>query len=339
MPEEPKLIRPLRLGPVALTNNLVLAPMHKRTHLAFRLIARRAGAALAHTEMATPEDLLGGGGPRKGGNILASDDEDHPLSVQLLPRDPGPLAECIALLAERGPADLVDLNFACPSHRVVGCGRGASFLREPERAIPLVETAVRASRLPVTVKLRHGFTDSEDHQGRAMELAQGAIAAGAVGIVLHARTAVQLYLGRADWAMIARWAEALPAPVIGSGDLRTPEAVLAMLRETRAAGASLARGTVGAPWIFRQILELAARGSYEAVTPEERGRFLLEHYEGLVRQYGEQIGLRLFCQVGRMYARAIPGAAEARVAIQEARGREDFHEIVERWFRTCEPRP
>jgi len=340
------LIRPVRLGQIALAGNLVLAPMHHRTHLAMRLMARRAGAALAHTEMATPEDLLGRSGPRKGGNLLATSPEDRPLGVQILPREHGPLAEAIALLAERRAGDLVDLNFACPSHRVAGSGRGAAMLLEPEEAVRLVETAVRAGArhgvarqgqgeagsLPVTLKMRCGYTDSADHRDRAMELARGAVAAGAVAITLHARTAVQQYHGQADWTVIRRWAEQLPVPVFGSGDLRSPEAVIEMLRLTGCAGASLARGAVGAPWIFRQTMELAASGSYAPVTPAERARALLEHYEGLVIQYGPQGGLRMFCQVGRMYARGIAGAAEARVAIQNARSRDDILRIVERWF-------
>lgn len=325
-------MRPVRLGPLALAGNLVLAPMHKRTHLAFRLLARRAGAALTHTEMATPEDLLGGGGPGKGRNLLAADDEDRPLGVQLLARDAGPLTEAIGLVAERGIADLVDLNFACPSRRVAGSGRGASYLRRPEEAVALTERAVRASALPVTLKLRLGFTDSEEDRGRAMDLALGAVAAGAVGVTLHARSAVQQYHGRAEWETIARWAEALSVPVFGSGDLRSPEAVLAMLRETRCAGASIARGAVGAPWIFRQVKELGSRGSYGPVTMAERRRAFLDHFEGLLRQYGPVGGVKMMAQIGRMYTRGIAGAPEARVAIQNARGADAFQRIADRWF-------
>lgn len=333
MAPDAALIHPVNLGPVALANNLALAAMHKRTHLALRLLARRAGAALAHTEMATPEELLGFETPAKPRHILASAPEDHPLCVQILPKTAGPLAEAVAMLAERGPADIVDLNFACPSKRVAGSGRGASFIQEPEKALPLVETAVRASRLPVTVKLRHGWTDSEDHRDRALELARGAAAAGVAGITLHARSAIQQYHGKADWTIIRQWAEMLPVPVFGSGDLRTPEAVVAMLRETGCAGASIARGAVGAPWIFRQVIELAGGGAYRPVSPEERARTFLEHYEGLVQQYGAWVGLRLMRQIGAMYIRGMPGAAEARVAMQQSRGREDIERIAERWLR------
>jgi nifR3 family TIM-barrel protein len=328
----PAPVRPVRLGPLALAGNLVLAPMHKRTHLAMRLLARRAGASLAHTEMATPEDLLGRAGPRKGHNLLASEPEDRPLGVQLLPRDAGPLAEAVALVAARGIADLIDLNFACPSKRAVRSGRGADFLRRPQDAVALVEVAVRASALAVTLKLRLGFTDSDDDRARAADLARGAAGAGAVAITLHARSAVQQYAGRADWPTIARWTETLPIPVFGSGDLRSPEAVLAMLRETACAGASIARGAVGAPWIFRQVLELAARGSWDPVTTDERRRAFLDHFEGLVRQYGPEGGVRMMAQVGRMYTRGIAGAPEARVAIQNARSAADFARIAARWF-------
>jgi nifR3 family TIM-barrel protein len=325
-------LRPVQLGPLHLAGNLVLAPMHKRTHLAFRLLARRAGAALTHTEMATPEDLLGAGGPRKGGNLLAAAPEDRPLGIQVLPRDPGPLQEAVALLAERAAGDLVDLNFACPSRRVVRGDRGAAMLKDPDRAVRLVETAVRAGRLPVTLKMRYGYTDSALDLQRAMEVARESVAAGAVAVTLHARTATQQYHGRADWTVIRRWVEMLPVPVFGSGDLRTPEAVLAMLGETGAAGASIARGAVGAPWIFRQVRELAETGAYRAVTMAERARALLGHYDGLVAQYGPRSGLRMICQVGRMYTRGIADAAAARVAIQNATSREDLERIVERWF-------
>lgn len=318
---------------MALGNNLALAAMHKRTHLALRLIARRFGAGLAHTEMATPEDLLGAYVPHKGGNILASTPEDRPLSVQILPESPGPLAEAVAMVAARGTADFIDLNFACPSSRVAGSGRGASFLQDPEKAVRLVETAVRASHLPVTIKVRHGWTGSEDHRERALDLARGAAAAGIAGVILHARSAVQQYRGPAEWPTIRQWAELLPVPVFGSGDLRNPEAVLAMLRQTGCAGAALARGAVGAPWIFRQVIELDATGAYRQVTAEERARTFIAHYEGLVRQYGPQAGLRYMCNIGRMYTRGLHGATDARSAIQKARSPEDLRRVVETYFR------
>jgi tRNA-dihydrouridine synthase B len=333
MTEGEQLIRPMPLGSLTLANNLSLAPMHKRTHLGFRLLARRQGATLTHTEMATPEDLLGECGPRKGLNILATCPEDRPLGVQIVPRDPGPLAEAVAMVAERGGADIFDLNFACPSSRVAGGGRGAAFLRDPEAGVRLVETAVRASTVPVKVKLRHGYTDLPKDREWALELARGSVAAGAVAVTLHARSAEQQYHGRADWDVIRQWTELLPVPVIGSGDLRSPEAVLEMLRHTRCAGASIARGAVGAPWIFREVLELAATGSYRPVTMNERRTAILQHYEGLVTQYGPTIGLRMITQVGLMYTRNIGSAAEARLALQASRTDEEFRGVVDRFFK------
>ena len=333
MTESANLIHPVALGPLAVAGNLVLAPMHKRTHLPFRLLCRREGAALTHTEMATPRELLGRIGQRKAENLLASDPADRPLGVQILPREADPLAETVAMVAARGTADLVDLNFACPSRRVAGrSGRGAAFLRDPDAAVRLVEAAVAASPLPVTVKLRHGYTNSAEDRRLALDLARGAAGAGVAGVTLHARSAGQRYQGRADWTTIAEWTDALPVPVFGSGDLRTPEAVLAMLRETGCAGASIARGAFGTPWIFRQVLELAETGTYRPVTPPERGRVFLEHYEGLVRQYGEVVGLRYIRQIGRVYARDIPRAAEARAAIQNARNDGDIRRVAEKWF-------
>jgi len=329
------LVHPLQLGPVSLAGNLTLAPMHRRSSLAFRLIARQFGAALTHSEMATPEELLQwerhrGGNRRKGGNLLASVPEDRPLGVQILPHHGSPLEEAVAMVAALKAGDLVDLNFACPSKRVAGEGCGAVYLRDPEPAVRFVETAVRAGPLPVTVKMRYGYTDSEEDRGLALELARGAIAAGAVAVTLHARTAEDRYDRRADWRIIAEWVAALPAPVLGCGDLMTPEAVVEMLRQTRCAGVSIARGATGTPWIFRQARELAETGSYRPVTLEERGRVFVDHYAALLRQYGEADALRYMQHVGSMYARDIPGA---HAAIRKARGMEDFQSIAEKWFR------
>ncbi|MFO8012983.1 MAG: tRNA-dihydrouridine synthase [Phycisphaerae bacterium] len=332
-PAEAALVRPVRIGPLRLANNLVLAPMHKRTHLAFRLLCRREGAALAHTEMATPQELLGREGPRKAENLLATCPQDRPLGVQVAPRDAGPLADAVRLVAERGTADLVDLNFACPSRRIAGrSGRGAALLRRPREAVRLVAAAVAASDLPVTLKLRLGYTGSEEDRAMALDVAHGAVDAGAAAVTVHGRTARQGYRPSADWDTIAAWAASLPVPVFGSGDLWTPEAVLAMLRQTGCAGASLARGAFGAPWIFRQTRRLAETGRYEAVSREERGRTFLEHYDRLVEQYGEETALKFIRQIGRVYARAFPGAPETRAAIQDARTGAALRRAVETGF-------
>jgi nifR3 family TIM-barrel protein len=283
--------------------------------------------------MATPRELLGHEGERKAENLLAADLADRPLGVQILPRQADLLIEAVAMVAARPAADLVDLNFACPSRRVAGRSkRGAAFLRDPDAAVRLVEAAVGASDLPVTVKLRHGYTNAAEDRRLALDLARGAAQAGAVAVTVHARSAAQKYTHRADWTIIAEWAEALPVPVFGSGDLKTPEAVLAMLRETGCEGASMARGAFGTPWIFRQVLELAETGTYRPVTSAERGRVFLEHYDALVAQYGEVVGLRYIRQIGRVYARDIPGAAEARARIQHARCGDDIRRVAEKWF-------
>jgi tRNA-dihydrouridine synthase B len=328
-PGEEALVRPVGLGPIHLPANLVLAPMHRHTHRIFRLLCRRSGAALAHTEMLTPEEVLDATG-RKTVNVLASSPEDRPLGVQLLPREPDLLAEAIARLAAIGTVDLVDLNFACPSRRVVATDRGGAMLRRPDPAVRLVETAVQASPLPVTAKFRLGWSDCDEDRDLALDIACRAAEAGAVAVTLHARSVMQGYRGRADWRAIGRWAARLAVPVLGSGDLRSPDAVLAMLRESGCAGASLARGALGAPWIFRQTMDLAAGGAYDPVTTDERRETLLAHFAGLAEQYGEAAALSLMRQEGQYYARGMKGARALRVAIQAGRDAADFYDAVAR---------
>ena len=388
------LLCPVRIGRMTVARNLFLAPMHEHTHLALRLLCRRQGAALAWTEMVTPEDLLAppsaeelrlhpesarpGALWRKAENILRTTPEDRPLGVQLLPLEPGPTADAVAMLAARGTADLVDLNFACPSERVVASGRGGGMLRNPKTAAHIVAAAVAAGgktqvepsrggspnpprerlgdgredparaagtetrraelrcgtgRMPVTLKMRLGFSQTAAAREQALGLAREAAGIGIAGLALHARAVDQGYGGRADWAAIAEWTEALaPLPVFGSGDLRFPEAVLAMLRETGCAGASIARGALGAPWIFRQTIDLAARGSYEPATLRERRETVLAHFAGLAEQYGERAAVKFMHRFATYYAKGFVGAAAARAAFQSVRTPEAFREAVEKWF-------
>lgn len=328
MSPDDRLVRPLALGPLRLPTNLVLAPMHGHTHRALRLLARREGAALAHTEMLTPEEVLHGA--RKAAGAIEPSAADRPLAVQFLPCDPGALAEAVAEVAARGAADAVDLNFACPSGRARRSGRGGAMLRRPDDAARLVEAAARAGPLPVTIKMRLGFTDTAEDRSSALGLARQAAEAGAAAVTLHARSVVQGYRGRADWAAVAEWAADLKVPVLGSGDLRSPEAVLAMLRQTGCAGAAIARGALGTPWIFRQVLDLAACGRYGPVGMRERRRALLDHFDGLRQEVGEAAALRLMRRMGGYYVRSLPHAAEARAAFQAARTVEAFRAAVAR---------
>ncbi len=325
------LIRPLRLGPVRLRSNLVLGAMHRHSHRALRLLCRRHGASLAHTEMVTPEAILHDAGRRD--ELLATPPQDRPLGVQLAPGDAAALAEAVARVAVPGAADLVDLNFGCPGQRTVQAGRGGALLGKPDEAVELVRAAVGASALPVTVKLRLGLADRPADRASALALARGAAEAGAAGITLHARTVGQGYRGRADWAAIGRWADELPVPVIGSGDLRSPEAVLAMLAETGCAGAWIARGALGAPWIFRQVRQLAADGRYAPATLAERRDALLEHFDGLVEEFGEETATVLVRRQAPYYARGLPGAAQVRATLQSARTAGEFRRTVEECFR------
>jgi tRNA-dihydrouridine synthase len=211
------------------------------------------------------------------------------------------------------------------------------MLRRPDPAVRCVEAAVGASPLPVTAKFRLGWTDCDEDRDLALDIASRAAEAGAVAVTLHARSVMQGYRGRADWPAIARWAARLTVPVFGSGDLRSPEAVLAMLRESGCAGASLARGALGAPWIFRQTMDLAAGGAYDPVTTDERRETLVAHFAGLAEQYGEAAALALMRQEGQYYSRGMKGARALRVAIQGARDAADFREVVARHF-ADEPR-
>ena len=251
------LLAPLALGALQLERRLFMAPMAGLTTPAFRRSVRRWGAGLVHTEMISAYGVHYDN--RRTLDYFAHGEDEHPLGFQLFGADAGVLADAAGRAVAAG-ADLVDLNMACPVRKVVKTGAGAALLAEPDRAagivaavVAAVEDAAPGRGVPVTVKIRSGLRDGDD-LGRLT--APRLVAAGAAAVCIHPRTAAQLYRGRADHAVTFALAADLPVPVIASGDVDGRAAAL-WLRDDGAAAVMLARGAVGAPWLFAQVLGAA----------------------------------------------------------------------------------
>jgi tRNA-dihydrouridine synthase B len=248
------LLRPLTIGGLTLDRRLIMAPMAGLTGSAFRASVRRWGAGLVFSEMISAYGIYYGN--QRTLDYFAHDDDERPIGFQLFGADAGVMAAAAGSAVAAG-ADLVDLNMACPVRKVVKTGAGAALLAEPRRAGAIVAAVVRAvaaaapqRTVPVTVKLRSGLTAGDD-LGRL--LAPHLIEAGAAAVCLHPRTAAQLYRGNADHAVTLRLAAELAAPVLASGDLDGRETALKLI-EGGAAAVMLARGAVGAPWLFAEVL-------------------------------------------------------------------------------------
>jgi nifR3 family TIM-barrel protein len=254
-----RLTDPWRIGPVEVPNRVVLAPLAGIGNWFVRLQAKRYGAGLAVSEMVssfgihhrnekTVTELL---------RIHPAERDRGPVSIQLFGQDPEVMRSAAATVAERG-ADVIDLNMGCPVPKVCRTGAGAALIDDPDTAVAVARAAREGSGLPVTVKLRSGrrpgATDGYDLAHRLVE------DAGVAAIAFHPRSAAVHHKGVPDYDLAARLVESLPAPVILSGGMRTPEAVAAAFERTGAAAVMLARGALGNPWLFEQVLGRRAAG-------------------------------------------------------------------------------
>lgn len=307
------MLHSLKIGSLELSNPLLLAPMAGITNLPFRLIARQEGAALCFTEMVSVNGLVREG--VKTFSLMASSPEDRPLGIQIFGDDPDLLAEG-ARLAE-GYGDLLDINMGCPVRKVVGSGAGSALLREPAKVRAIVRAVRRATTLPLTIKIRTGWTCAEP---TFLEIGRIAEDEGCDAVTLHPRSRAQMFEGRADWSRLRELKEALAIPVLGSGDLFRPADVVAMMAETGCDGVMIARGGLGNPWLFRQSLALLRGGEPVPPTPAERLAAARRHLELFSATSGERIAVREMRKHTAWYAKGIPGAAQFRDRVNRIEG-------------------
>lgn len=278
----------MRIGAVTLETPFGLAPMAGMTDTAFRrLVKRLGGCGLVVTEMVSAEGLVRGVGRTL--EYAEFTEDERPVAVQLFGGDPGRMAEAAAMVEAMG-ADVVDVNMGCPVPKVARHTAGCGLMREPARARAIVRAMVRAVRIPVTVKMRAGWDETDIN---APELARMVEQEGAAAVAVHGRTAVQGYRGRSDWTLIGRVAAAVRIPVWGCGDCLEPADLVERPAESGAAGVLVGRGALRNPWIFQQARAHAAGRLPAQVTLAERGQFLLDYLELLVTErVGEAVGFR-----------------------------------------------
>lgn len=313
----------LKIGTVELENNVMLGPMAGVTDLPFRVLCREQGAGLVCMEMVSAKAVLYGN--RNTKELLAVSPLERPVSLQLFGSDPEILAEIAARL-EDGPYDIIDLNMGCPVPKVVKNGEGSALMKNPVLAERILSSMVKAVKKPVTVKIRKGF---DDHSVNAVELAKIAEACGAAAVAVHGRTREQYYSGKADWEIIRQVKEAVSIPVIGNGDVHSPEAAKKLLEETGCDGVMVARGARGNPWIFRRIVSYLETG---VVPPdpskEEVKDMIFRHAAMMTEQKGELAAMREMRKHVAWYTAGYPHSAALRREINEVETLEGLKELV-----------
>jgi tRNA-dihydrouridine synthase B len=305
------------LGGVEVANRVVLAPLAGIGNWFVRLQAKRYGAGLVVSEMVS-SFAVHYRNERTCRELLRIHPDEHPVAVQLFGHDPEVMASAAERVAAAG-ADLIDLNMGCPVPKVCKTGAGAALLRDPRRAVALVDAAARGSGLPVTVKLRSAERPGETS---GVELAYRLADAGVVsGISIHPRHASQRHSGAPDYALVRRMSDELPVPVLMSGGLHTAEQARRAFAETGAAAVLLARGSLGNPWLFEQLLGCREAGptreeilaeldwvidrTCEHLGPERAARYLRKFYPWYVERLGGSRRLQASLQVA-------PGVEAAR---------------------------
>ncbi len=318
----------LKIGGVTLRHGLMLAPMAGVTDASFRAVCRRAGAEYTVSEMISAKALCyeqsgRASAPARTASLAATSGEDAPMAVQLFGSDPAFMAQAAELLEHgtyRGacaavPPVAIDINMGCPVPKVVSNGEGSALMRTPDLAAKIVGAVKRAVSLPVTVKIRAGW---DEKSRNAVEFAKRMEAAGADLICVHGRTRQQLYAPSSDNGIIAAVKQAVKVPVIGNGDLFTFEGVSHILEETGCDGVMIARGALGNPFLFAEIIARLEGRDYTPPTAAERLQAALTHAADMVAKKGQRVGISEARKHMAWYCKGLRGAAAARGNLMHA---------------------
>ena len=320
------MIKKLKIGNVELQNNIILAPMAGLTDLSFRLICEKYNPGLVVTEMVSSKALFYNDSKTK--ELLKMDGEKRPISAQIFGSDVESMAYSAKFVSKI--ADIVDINMGCPAPKVVKNGDGSKLLLDLDKVYEIVKTVVDNSKVPVTVKIRKGW---DNEHIVALEAAKVIEEAGAKAITIHGRTRSEFYSGIADWEIIKKVKENVNIPVIGNGDIKSPEDAKRIFEETNCDGIMIGRATLGKPWILEQIRTYMQEGKIRKVTNKEILETILKHIELEVKEKGEYTGIREMRQHICYYLKGLPQASNVRDEINHLESKKEVENKLIEYFK------
>jgi nifR3 family TIM-barrel protein len=340
----------MKIGRIELASPLVVSPMAGMTDTAFRrLVKRHGGCGLVVSEMVSSEGLVRG--IDRTLEYAEYTEEERPVSIQIFGGDPDRMAEAARVVEGMG-ADVVDINMGCPVAKIAKHHAGCSLMKEPEHAARIVRAMTSAVKIPVTVKMRKGWDDT---QTNAADVAERVEQAGAAAITVHGRTAKQSYTGTADWDFVAEVARRVSIPVFGSGDCVEPQQIVERLRQG-VSGVFVGRGVLRNPWILAQATDLLAGRAPRVVAAEDRARFLLDYIDLLLDDGSRETDgfrhhapaqpvapdpraksrerwvvnkVRALCT---WYTKGLDGGSHLRIAVNAAPSIAEVRDLVDRFF-------
>jgi tRNA-dihydrouridine synthase B len=316
----------LTIGSLKLKNWLVLAPMSGITNLPFRLMIKKLGPALVTTEMVSAMGLIRG--QKKTLRYLKSHSDEKPLAVQIFGAQPEVMAEAARRVVAAG-ADIVDINMGCPAKKVLKTGSGGALLRMPERVKKIVSSVRRACSVPLTAKIRAGWSADEPVTSEISHIIEDS---GVDALTIHPRFVSQGFSGMADWTVISKLKKQLKIPVIGNGDVFSPSLALKMKNQTGCDAVMLGRAAVGNPWIFRQIAAMENGGRIYQPTLSERRAFLEDHFRLLSDFEGENRAAFIMRGLLLRYTKGLPHCSRFRESVTHINDYETLISALDRYF-------
>lgn len=322
----------LRIGDIEMKNRVVLAPMAGVCNPAFRLIAKEFGTGLVCAEMVSDKAILHGN--QRTMEMLFVDEREKPLSLQIFGGDRESLVEAAKIVDKQTNADIIDINMGCPVPKVTKCDAGARWLLDPNKIYEMVSSVVDAVDKPVTVKMRIGWDDEHVY---AVENAQAVERAGGKAVSVHGRTREQLYTGKANWDIIREVKNNVSIPVIGNGDVFSPEDARRMLDTTGVDGVMIGRGALGNPWMLYRTIQYLQTGELLGdPTPREKMEVAILHLDRLIALKNEAVAVREMRKHLAWYLKGLPGGARVKDVIMEETGRDRMVAILETYIASLE---
>ncbi len=319
-------LKKLKIGNVELRNNILLAPMAGITDLPFRLICEKHGAGLTCTEMISSKGLYYNDSKTK--LLLNVQGEERPVAAQIFGSDIEALKYASEYVSK--VVDIVDINMGCPAPKIVKNGDGSKLLKNLDLVFCIAKEVVKASKVPVTVKIRKGWNSKSVV---AVEVAKLLEEAGVSAITIHGRTREEYYLGKADWDIIKKVKESVKIPVIGNGDIKTKEDALRMFEQTNVDGLMIGRGAIGNPWIFEEVINYLQGKEQRKVTNSERLETIIEHINLAVKEKGENIAIKEMRKHLAYYVRNEKDASKIRERINKINDKGALIDCLSEYFK------
>ena len=321
------MLRKLKIGNVELNNNIILGPMAGFTDRPFRIICEKYNPGLTVTEMVSSKGLFYN--DEKTSLLMNTKGEKRPVAIQIFGSDTDAIKFAVEYINKNKLSEIIDINMGCPAPKVVKNGDGSKLMLDIKKVESITKAAVQNSNIPITVKIRKGW---DNEHINAVEVAEAIEQAGASAITIHGRTRSEFYTGKADWNIIKQVKESVKIPVIGNGDIKTPEDAKEIFKLTNCDGIMISRASLGNPWIFEQIQEYLEGKEIRTIYNDEKLKIILEHINLETEEKGEITGIREMRKHLAFYIKGTENASEIREKINHIEVKKELENVLKEYF-------